>query len=310
MIDAIVFEDFSAELAGREVLRRVTFRVSSGEVAAVFGRTGSGKTCIANVLCGRLAGSSGSARMLGRDVAVTFKTHLNRPVSVGFQSPSLAPELTVAENLELQASMWRSPRQRRANRIAFLRQLLALERLRHVRAGKLSHGEKCALEIAKALLPEAHIIVIDSLLDRVDPHLRNKVFRDMFETARKEGSAFLVTTNDPEVAELCDKIILLESGRALAADSPENLRAEAPDEMMLVQTADNPVLRRRISERFQVVVRDESGGLVFSVPNGDLAAAEILSELESQVACVRVRRQSLYEIIDSLAASMDQGRRG
>jgi ABC-type multidrug transport system ATPase subunit len=310
MSDAIVFEDFSAELAGREVLRRASFCVSAGEVAAVFGRTGSGKSCIANALCGRLAGTAGSARMLGREVAVTFKAHLNRPVSVGFQSPSFAPELTVQENLELQASIWRYPRRKRTNRIIAVRQLLALETLQDVRAGKLSQGEKSALEIARALLPEAQIVVIDSLFDHVDPQLRNKVFRDMFETARTQSAAFLVMTNDPGVAELCDKIILMDSGRTLAADTSENIQAGAPDETLLVQTIDDPTLRRRIAERFQVVVREESGGLVFSVPKGDLAAAEILSELESQVSCVRVRRQSLYEIIDSLSASQNEGRNG
>ncbi|MDO8589046.1 MAG: ABC transporter ATP-binding protein [Armatimonadota bacterium] len=302
MSEAVVFEDFSAELAGREVLRRVSFAVASGEVAAVFGRTGSGKSCIALALCDRLTGCGGSARILGRDVAVTFKTPVNRPISIGFQSPCYAPELTVQENLELQSVLWRTPRRKRTGRIAFLMQLLGLEPLQRVRAGKLSDGQKRALEIARALLPETPVVVLDSLLDHIDPDIRNKLFRNLFDSANREKSAFLIATRDAEIAELCDRVVLLDSGRALAADSPENLRANAPDEIVVTQTADNPVLRRRIAERFQVVVREENGGLVFSHPNADLVAAELLSELESQVTCVRVRRQSLYEIVDSLSA--------
>ena len=152
MSEAVVFEDFSAELDGREVLSRVSFSVANGEVTAIFGRSGSGKSLVMRALCGLLPGSSGNVRVLGRPV-VTLQQGLTRSAIVGFQSPSYAPELTVQENLELQASLWRVPRRKRAGRIAFLVQLLGLESLQRTRAARLSDGWKATMEIARALLP-------------------------------------------------------------------------------------------------------------------------------------------------------------
>ena len=302
MSEAIVFEDFSAELDGREVLSRVGFTVANGEVTAVFGRAGSGKSLIVRALCGLLPGSSGNIRVLGRPV-VTSPRGLIRSASVGFQPPSYAPELTVQENLELQAALWRIPRRKRTGRAAFLIHLLGLERRQHARAGELSHGWKATLEIARALLPETSVVALDSLLDCVDADVRNKLFRHIFDAARKENRSFLITSACSDVAEICDKVILMDEGSVLAAGTPEELRAEAPDEVIVVQTVDNPVLRRRISERFNVVVQEEGGSLRFSAPQGDLLAADIISECDSQVTCVRVRRQALHEIVDALAAA-------
>ncbi|MDO8683719.1 MAG: ABC transporter ATP-binding protein [Armatimonadota bacterium] len=308
MSEAVVFENYSAEMKGREVLRRASFTVVPGEVAAVFGRPGSGKSCIARTLCGLLKGSAGSVRVLERDVA-SIASSSTRSVSVGLQTPSFAPDLTVHENLEHQAVLWKIPRRKRTGRIAFLTQVLDLEPVLRTRAGWLSEGQRQILEIGRALLPETPVIVLDSLLDHIDPKTRNTIIRHIFETARKNHTAFLITTTSAEVAELCDKIIILEEGRTLAADTPEDIRATAHDEIVVVQTVDNPLLKKRISERFKVVVREEGGDLKFSLPQGDIAAAELLSELDSQVSCVRVRRQTLYDIAEELAAPEEEWKR-
>ena len=305
MSEAVVFEDFSAELDGREVLSRVSFSVANGEVTAIFGRSGSGKSLVMRALCGLLPGSSGNVRVLGRPV-VTLQQGLTRSAIVGFQSPSYAPELTVQENLELQASLWRVPRRKRAGRIAFLVQLLGLESLQRTRAARLSDGWKATMEIARALLPETSVVAVDSLMDCLDPDVRNRLFRHIFDAARKENRSFLIASACSDIAEICDRVVLMDKGSILATGTPEELRAGAPDEVSVVQTVDNPALRRRISERFNVVVQEEGGSLRFSAPQGDILAADILSECDSQVTCVRVRRQTLHEITDALAA----GKRG
>lgn len=299
MIESIAFEDVSAELAGQDVLRRVSFAVAPGEIAAVFGGAGSGKSSLLHVLCGLLAPSSGVVRVLDRPVTSLYK-RVSRAVSLGMQSPCFAPELSVQENLELQAALWGVPWRKRINRVAFVSRLLGLDTLQRIRASRLSDGQKKALEIARALIPDATVVALDSLVDYLDPNVRGPLFRYFFETARKDLTTFLISTSSPDVAEMCDRVVMLRAGQAVGVATPEEIHSNAPDSVVVVRTADNPLLRRKISERFQVVVREDNDGLRFSLPNGDQAAAEILSSSDSQVACIRVRRQNLFEILDSL----------
>ena len=308
MSAAVIFEEYSAESGGREALRRVSFSVSHGEVAALFGKAGAGKSTIALALCGLQSSQSGVLRVLDRSVG-RRSAAVQRGVSVGFQSPSYAPELTAQETLDLQAALWRIPRKKRVGRVAYLAHLLGLEALQRTRARELSYGQRIVLEIARALLPEAPVTALDGLLDTLDPDLRNKLIRHVFEVARGEKRAFLIGTGNSEIAELCDKVILLDAGSVLAQGPPEELRTRVPDEVVVVQSVDNPALRRRISERFRVAVREENGEMRFSLPNGDLAAAEILSEMDAQVSCVKVRPRTLHDVVDSFTEPGPEGGR-
>lgn len=211
---------------GRVVaLDRVSFEVHPGELFALLGPNGAGKTTLIHALCTIHGLDDGSAKIHGVDVAKhprRARSHLG----VVFQEPSLDGRLTVDENLDFHGRIYGVPRAERMRRIPELLDLVELTEWRHRLVSQLSTGMKRRLEIARALVHDARLIVLDEPTVGLDAQTRDRIWMYLEQLRRDRGLTVLVTTHYIDEVEVCDRVCIVDHGNVLALDTPEALKTE------------------------------------------------------------------------------------
>lgn len=266
----------------------VNLEIGSGEIIGIFGRSGSGKTMIARVLAGIEEPSNGSVESDGSRI------------SVALGAPAFAHDLTVFENLNLFASLWKIPRRRRTKEIAFLLELLKLNEWRASRASILPSRALDRLEIARALLADSPVLVIDSLLDNLDQPIFEKLWDHLLALRRNANKSIIVMTSSGRVAECCGKVAVIHRGRISFIGRPDDFRKLAGEDMVVLGDVSSPLMRSRIEEKLSVVIQEQDGFLSFRVANGERMVSDLLSEFGSDLSCVYLKRPTLEDALDVL----------
>src|SRR5437660_12391150 len=206
---------------GVEAVRGVSFTVEPGEVFALLGPNGACKSTTIGMLTTTVMPTSGSARLAGHDVA-TDPLAARSISSVVFQEPVVDRPLTGRRNLDLHASLWRTPRPR----IAELATAFGLEDLLDRPVESYSGGQRRRLEIARALLSEPRVLFLDEPTVGLDPLIRHELL-DVIAglRARTETTIMLTTHYLDEAERLCDRVGVVHRGRIVALDTPAALLA-------------------------------------------------------------------------------------
>ena len=197
-----------------------------GKVFGFLGPNGAGKTTTIRLLLGLLAPSSGSAQVLGYDLA-TQADEIRRRTGVLLEHTGLYERLSAQDNLDLYGRIWHMPTADRAARIRELFTHLDLWDRRGEQVGKWSRGMKQKLAVARTLLHHPALIFLDEPTAGLDPIAAVALRQDLAGLARQEGVAiFLTTHNLAEAEELCHRVGVINQGRLLALGTPDQLRAQ------------------------------------------------------------------------------------
>jgi ABC-2 type transport system ATP-binding protein len=193
---------------GTEVLPVIDLTVRPGEVVGLLGPSGSGKTTLLRAVVGVQVVTGGTVEVLGRPAG---DAALRRRVGYMAQSPSIYPDLTVAENLHYFATLLAAGRAE----VARVLDAVDLTRLSARRAGALSGGERSRVSLAIALLGRPALLVLDEPTVGLDPVLRRDLWR-LFADLAGDGASLLVSSHVMDEAARCDRLLLLRDGRVLA----------------------------------------------------------------------------------------------
>ncbi|MEN6583282.1 MAG: ABC transporter ATP-binding protein [Armatimonadota bacterium] len=281
---------------GKWALWDVNLEIEAGEIVGVFGRSGSGKSTLAGLIAGLEEQSSGTIAWTDSD------NKKPTPFAcIALEKPALASELTVYENIDLFAALWGVPRRKRAGRVASLIELLKLSDWRSTRAQHLSSGVRNRVEIARALVSDAPVTVIDSLLDTIDPDIMEKLWDHMLGLRRSEGKSFLILTSRGKIAEMCGRVAVIHRGRISFLGRPDDLRRLAGEDVVVLGDITSPMIRARIEEQISVVIREEEGFLSFRATNGERVIGDLLSEFGTELGCVYLKRPTLEDALDVIA---------
>jgi ABC-2 type transport system ATP-binding protein len=215
-------------------LDALDLEVSRGTLFALLGPNGAGKSTTIALLTTLLAPSSGQATVAGWDV-VRHPREVRRSIGVVFQEVSLDDRLTARENLDLCASIYGIERHARAQRIAARLESVGLASAAHQRVRTFSGGMKRRLEIARALLHEPAVLVLDEPTVGLDPQTRRTVWEQLASIARGRERTVFVTTHYMDEAERCDDVAVVDHGRLVARGSPSALIARAGGERLVVR---------------------------------------------------------------------------
>ena len=212
----------------------VSFEVYRGEIFCLVGPNGAGKTTTIECLEGLRRPDGGRVAVLGLDPSRQGRT-LKEHIGIQLQEAHLPDRIRVWEALDLFASFYRSAVDWRQ-----LLRRLGLEERRRAYYGKLSGGQKQRLFIALALLNDPDIVFLDELTTGLDPQARRAMW-DLVRDIREQGKTVFLTTHFMEEAErLADRVAIMDHGRIVALDSPENLIRTVPAEVRLIFTAEDP----------------------------------------------------------------------
>ena len=290
----VTLSNIGLRAGGKWVLWDLDLEVNAGEIVGVLGRTGSGKSTLARILAGLEQPTNGSVSIGDADDQAPSQ------VSVAFSRPACARDLTVYENLDMFASLWRVPRKRRSKDIAFLLELVKLDDCRNSRASVLSEGALKRLEIARSLLPDSPVVVIDSLLDTLDAEIFEKLWDHVLTLRRNHLKSFVVLTSSGKVAEMCQRIAVLHRGRIGFVGKPEDFRRLAGEDVVVLGDVGSSLVKSRIEQQISVVIKEEDGFLSFRVGNGERMVSELLAEFGTELNCVYLKRPTLEDALNVL----------
>jgi len=207
----------------RTAVDRVSFHVLGGETFGLLGPNGAGKSTTMRMVACRSPLSAGRLSVAGLDVRRDAR-RIRSLIGVVPQENNLDPDLSVRQNLLAYARYFRLPRERALRRTAELLGLIGLEGREGARVEELSGGMKRRLMIARALLHEPRLLVLDEPTTGLDPHVRQEIWQRLEELRRLSGLTVIISTHYMDEAErLCDRLLVIDRGRLVAEGPPREL---------------------------------------------------------------------------------------
>ncbi|WP_373708405.1 ABC transporter ATP-binding protein [Kaistella sp.] len=203
----------------------VSFEVNPGEIFGLIGPDGAGKTSIFRMLTTVLLPDSGSASIENLDMVKDYK-EIRKILGYMPGRFSLYQDLTIEENLEFFASVFNTTIAENYDLIKDI--YIQIEPFKDRRAGKLSGGMKQKLALCCALIHKPKVLFLDEPTTGVDPVSR-KEFWEMLQRLKLQGITMVVATPYMDEAALCDRIALIQNGKILSIETPENISNAYPD---------------------------------------------------------------------------------
>ncbi len=221
---AIVVRDLVKTYAGHPALRGVSFEVAQGEIIGLLGPNGAGKSTTLRILTGFLPATSGRVTVCGVDVASDPSAVKTRLGYMPENNP-LPEDMRVGEYLHLRGRLKGLTRRNLAPRLDEVVHLCDLGRVRDRIIGKLSKGYRQRVGIADAILAEPPLIIMDEPTIGLDPHQILAV-RDLISSLRGRMTVLISSHILPEIEVTCDRVLIINQGRVVAAGAPSELRRE------------------------------------------------------------------------------------
>ena len=261
----------------------IDFQVQKGECFGFLGPNGAGKTTTMKMIYCSSPRTSGSLLVDGLDVD-THPRETKAKIGVAPQQENLDPDFTVFHNLVAYSRYFDIPRRVAETRAEKLLDFVALKEKRDVIIMQLSGGMKKRLILARALLSEPKIVILDEPTTGLDPQARHLIW-DRLEELKTQGVTILLTTQYMEEAErLCDRLVVMDKGRILEQGTPRSLVEKHVASGVLEVQANNEVIGEL--KRMGSMVFDEIGGRVHiytSEPEKTLAELQKKHEIKRSV---------------------------
>jgi lipooligosaccharide transport system ATP-binding protein len=251
----------------------VSFQVLPGECFGILGPNGAGKTSIIRMIYGFSPMTGGVLKVFGLDSRGHMRA-IKARLGVCQQENSLDPDLTVKQNLEVFALYFNIPRRVAEERAQTLLRFMALEHRRNDRAADLSGGMMRRLIIARALINEPELLILDEPTTGLDPQSRHQVW-ERLEELRAQGLSILLTTHYmDEAARLCDRLVIMDHGRILVQGEPAALIESQIGHDIIEVAAPSAELRTYIRDR-RLRHEDLGHRLIIYVEDGNNLFREI-----------------------------------
>ena len=223
MGDLIKIEHLSKCFGDVKAVQDLSFRVKEGELFAFLGINGAGKSTTINIMCGQLDKDAGTVKIGDIDLDEDADG-IKRSLGVVFQNSVLDKELSVQDNLQSRAALYGIKGKEFQNKLNELSELLEFKDLLKRTVGKLSGGQRRRIDIARALLHNPKILILDEPTTGLDPQTRSTLWRVIGELRKNEGMTVFLTTHYMEEAADADYVVILDSGKIAAEGTPLELK--------------------------------------------------------------------------------------
>ena len=221
----IEIEHLSKSYGSVKAVQDLSFIVKKGELFAFLGVNGAGKSTTISMICGQLQKDSGKIIVCGKDVEKNFD-EISRKIGVVFQNSVLDARLSVKDNLRSRAALYGIYGKAFEKRLKELADLLDFSDILNRPLNKLSGGQKRRIDIARALLHEPEILILDEPTTGLDPQTRRLLWSVVDGLRKEKGLTVFLTTHYMEEAADADYIIILDKGKIAAEGTPLELKNE------------------------------------------------------------------------------------
>lgn len=271
----IKIENLEKSFGKIKAVRKINLEVYEGSLFAFLGINGAGKSTTISMMYGGLKIDSGRITICGQDVA----THLDKiknQIGVVFQDSVLDKTLTVYENLKFRAGFYGIFGQDFKARYQELEKLFDLAEIKNQKIQKLSGGQKRRVDIARAIIHQPKILILDEPTTGLDPGTRSKVWRIISKLREDYKMTIFLTTHYMEEAADADYVTILDKGRIIAEDTPLELKTQYATDVLHLYGVDEPEVKKlklpyqKIHKDFQIKVKNSAVVTQLIVKNPEL----------------------------------------
>jgi len=288
-----------------EAVRGVSFAVARGEMFGVLGQNGAGKTSIINILSTLARPTGGTVHVNGHDVRREGGS-VRRALGMVFQNTTVDDYLTVRENMRFHAYAYGVPVAKSGSVIDSLLELVGLADRSRDQVKRLSGGMKRRLELARALIHDPAVLVLDEPTAGLDPHARQSFWEYLELLRGQRDLTVLMTTHYMDEAEHCDRVAILDKGEVVASGSPVELRASTGGDTVTLETRDNALAAHMLRDTFGVNASVHDGKITFRSPDADRLLPAVLTRLDVEVYAISVHQPTMNDVFLNLTGHADE----
>jgi ABC-2 type transport system ATP-binding protein len=292
---AVSVEELTHRYGDREALRPVSFTVPRGEIFGLLGPNGGGKTTLFKILSTSIVPTGGRARIFGADV-VSSAAMVRRQIGVVFQAPSLDKKLTAAENIWHHGHLYGLSGAALRGRAAEMLARVGLADRAGDRVERLSGGMQRRVELAKGLLPQPRLLLMDEPSSGLDPGARRDLWDYLVQLRDRDGLTVLLTTHLMDEAAQCDRIAILHRGEMVALGTPKELTAAVGDEVVYLESQTAVRLASEIQVKWQLKATVFENTVRVEQPNAHELVPQLFAAFPGAIESVTVRRPSLEDV--------------
>jgi len=295
----ISVEKLTKKFKNLVAVNQISFEVHEGEIFGFLGPNGAGKTTTINMICTLLSPTSGKAVLNGHDVTKE-KNQVRQCIGIVFQDPSLDDWLTAKENLEFHALIYNIKSKTAKKRIDQILEIVELKDRKNDLVLNFSGGMKRRLEIARGLIHYPKVLFLDEPTLGLDPQTRNKVWEYIKDLKERENITIFLTTHYMDEAENCDRISIIDMGKIIAIDTPENLKKKVMGDIITVETTNNKNLSKEIENKYGKNVFFYDNKIQFEVDDSERFIPQFIRESREYILSISARKPTLDDVFLSL----------
>ena len=288
-------KNLSYQYGSRKALRDLTFSVEKGEIFGFLGPNGGGKTTTFKILSTLFSVQPGQIKIFDLDLAKD-KIAIRRRMGIVFQLPALDKKLKVRENLVHQGHLYGLSGKVLHNRIDRDLERLSLKDREKDKVESLSGGLQRRVELAKALLNNPELMILDEPSTGLDPAARKEFWSHLEKLRQTESMTVLVTTHYLEEGDRCDRLLILDKGEKVALGKPEELKAAIGGEVLRLRAKEPKVLASLLTEKLKIKTKLVGELIQIEQPKAYHLVAAILEAFPEQVLSLTLGLPTLEDV--------------
>lgn len=251
----------------------LSFKVKQGELFAFLGVNGAGKSTTISVMCGTLSKDSGGVSISGIDIDKDSDA-VKRNLGVVFQHSVLDKSLSVKDNLESRASLYGIYGAQFKERLNYLASILGFEDILNRTVGKLSGGQRRKIDVARALIHDPKILVLDEPTTGLDPQTRTMLWGVVDKFRKEKNMTVFLTTHYMEEASDADYVVIIDGGKIVAEGTPLDLKNTYTGDFIFLYGIDDDIATKLgvpfdkvgLAHRFSVKNTQQATELILKYP--------------------------------------------
>ena len=291
----IDIDHLSHSYGRRAALVELSLQVHRGEIFGFLGPNGSGKTTLFRILSTLIPAPPGKIKMLGLDPAVD-RDALRRQIGVVFQSPSLDKQLTAEENLRHQGHLYGMRGRALSLRIDQLLDRVGLSDRRRERVEGFSGGMRRRVELAKGLLHQPQLLLLDEPSTGLDPTARIDLWHYLREIQQNAGVTVLLTTHLMDEADRCARLAILDHGKLAACDAPAILKERIGGDVITLASPRPAQVAQLIHDKLGITAELLDGIVRLERARGHEFVPQLIEAMPGLIDSVSVGKPTLEDV--------------
>ncbi len=292
---ALDVRDVSYRYGSRQALNNIGFDVRTGEIFALLGPNGGGKSTLFRLIATLMPLQAGEVAIFGCRLRTAVHP-ARRHIGVVFQAPSLDRKLTVLENMQHQAALYGLGRRAVRPRIDALLEQVGVADRRNEFVESLSGGLRRRVELAKGMLHEPRLLLMDEPSTGLDPGARGEFWNYVERIRAERQMTVVLTTHLMDEAERADRIAILDQGRLVALGAPAALRAELGGDTLTIETDHPEQLAEDIERQFAIGTRVLPGIVRLELPHGSQWVVRLVEAFPERIRSITLGKPTLEDV--------------